>query len=44
MTAHAKTHLIGGIHTVENKIAPMAEIFRQQRMDDVKAIEGPSLR
>ena len=44
MASHAKAYFIGGIHTVQNRIAPMAEIFRLQRMDDVKAIEGPSLR
>ena len=43
MAAHAKTYLIDGIHTVGNRIAPMAEIFRLQRMDDVKAIEDRSL-
>lgn len=43
MAAYAKTYLVGGIHTVENRFAPMAEIFRLQRMDDVKAIEDHSL-
>lgn len=34
----------GGIHTVENRIAPVAEVFRLQRMDDAKDIETRFLR
>ena len=40
----ARIQADGGIHRIENTIAPVAEVFRAQKMDHVKDIETRFLR